>query len=240
MSLSLAQRAEAFATAYSKWPASHLRLVTEQRRDVLYGVWVIGNDYRNRAGLYGSYPPGYLERVNALFADTWRALRRVGCAAATTSARVPIPEGPRAGEQGAAASWLVAGRMHGDAVQEGRAPGRRVRLYKPIGTERISKDGYLERKVNDDLPLQRRWRAVHLMVWEAAHGPVPKGHAIVFINGDKADIRLDNLQLHHAPRADGAEHRAQPAEAARQTVQLLGALNRQIRRRTSNAEQQDR
>lgn len=62
-------RREAFMRAYAKWPASWPWPVREQGRDVLYGVWVLGNDYRNRTRYYGAYPPGYLERVEALFGD---------------------------------------------------------------------------------------------------------------------------------------------------------------------------
>lgn len=40
----------------------------------------------------------------------------------------------------------------------GNRSGRAAQNYQPIGTERISKDGYLERKINDDMPLQRRDR----------------------------------------------------------------------------------
>lgn len=79
--------------------------------------------------------------------------------------------------------------------QPGNRTGRANNLYKPIGTERLSRDGYLERKVHDDLPLQSRWRAVHLLIWEAAHGPLPPGHAVVFRDGDKRHISLDNLEL---------------------------------------------
>lgn len=35
--------------------------------------------------------------------------------------------------------------------KKGERRGVAVKLWKPIGTERISKDGYLERKVNNDL-----------------------------------------------------------------------------------------
>jgi hypothetical protein len=123
------------------------------------------------------------------------------------------------------------GRMKAHQFKPGVRQGVAVRLYKPIGAERVSKDGYRERKVNDDLPLQARWRAVHLLVWEAAHGPVPAGHAIVFVNGDKADIRLDNLAC--IPRADlmrrNSLHRLPPSLV--QTIRLLGAVKRQIRRR---------
>jgi hypothetical protein len=132
------------------------------------------------------------------------------------------------------------GRMKETQFKKGERRGVAVRLYRPIGTERISKDGYLERKVNDDLPLQRWWRAVHLLVWEAAHGRVPKGHAIVFRNGDKRDIRLDNLQCisRRELMARNTVHNL-PKPLA-ETIQLLGALNRQIRRRTRVHEEQDR
>jgi hypothetical protein len=77
----------------------------------------------------------------------------------------------------------------------GHRGGRALEKYQPIGTERISKDGYLERKINDDMPFQRRWRAVHLLVWEAANGPLPAGHAIAFKDGNKQNIDLANLEL---------------------------------------------
>lgn len=73
--MNLTERLEAFKGAYRKWPASwpwvatESWLTTEQDRDVLYGIWVIGNDYRNKSALYGAYPAGYLERVLALFPD---------------------------------------------------------------------------------------------------------------------------------------------------------------------------
>jgi len=126
--------------------------------------------------------------------------------------------------------WSV-GRMRETQFKKGVRQGVAVRLYKPIGTERISKDGYLERKVNDNLPLQARWRSVHLLVWEAANGPLPKGHAIAFKNGDKRDIRLDNLEC--ITRAQlmlrNTIHNL-PTPLA-QTIQVLGALRRKINRK---------
>lgn len=133
------------------------------------------------------------------------------------------------------------GRMRETQFKAGVRQGVATKLWKPIGTERVSKDGYLERKVNDGLPLQARWRAVHLVLWEEVHGPLAKGHAIVFRNGDKADIRLDNLECiaRRALMLRNSVHNL-PKPLA-DTVQLLGALNRQIRRRTQHADaQQDR
>ena len=73
---------------------------------------------------------------------------------------------------------------------------------------------------------------MHLIVWEAANGPLPEGHAVAFVNGDKSDIRFENLVL--VSRADlmrrNTLHRL-PKELAH-AYQLIGAVNRKINRRT--------
>lgn len=147
------------------------------------------------------------------------------------------PKGHVPANKGLRRPGWAPGRMAETQFRKGERRGVAVRLYKPIGTERVSKDGYLERKVNDDLPLQRRWRAVHLLTWEAAHGPLPRGYAVSFRNGNKTDIRLDNLAL--VSRVDLMRRNSMhnlPAPLP-QTLQLLGALRRQIRRRTRAQEQ---
>jgi hypothetical protein len=65
--LTLRDRADAYRAAFPARPP--LQVVKEQGGDVLYGTWLCGNDYRNRSTFYGSYPPGYLDRVLALFPD---------------------------------------------------------------------------------------------------------------------------------------------------------------------------
>jgi len=69
--VTLRDRADAYNTAYAKYPASHLRIVTERGGDCLYGIWLIGNDYRAKSDLYGAYPPSYLTRVQSLFPDAY-------------------------------------------------------------------------------------------------------------------------------------------------------------------------
>jgi len=74
--------------------------------------------------------------------------------------------------------------------------GARPQTWVPVGTERVRDGGYLYRKISDDqVPARRNWRAVHIMVWEGHHGPVPRGHAVAFRNGNRADIRIENLDL---------------------------------------------
>lgn len=82
---------------------------------------------------------------------------------------------------------------------KGERRGVAVKLYKPIGTERVSKDGYRERKIHDGMPLQSRWRAVHLVEWEAVNGPVPKGYALKCMDGNRANANASNWEA--VPRA---------------------------------------
>lgn len=63
--------------------------------------------------------------------------------------------------------------------------------YKPIGTERISAYGYLEVKIADP----KTWRAKHVLAWESKNGPVPKGHVVVFGDGDRMNLSPENLVL---------------------------------------------
>jgi hypothetical protein len=151
----------------------------------------------------------------------------VGAATRFKKGQVPANKGLRRPGWG-------PGRMKETQFRKGERSGVAARVYKPIGAERISKDGYLERKVNDDLPFQARWRAVHLIDWEDANGPVPKGFAVCFANGDKKDRRLENLTL--ISRADlcrrNSIHNMPPEIKA--AIHVLGQLKRRIR------EKQDR
>lgn len=63
--------------------------------------------------------------------------------------------------------------------------------YRPVGSERVNVDGYIEIKVKDP----RTWKLKHAVVWENAHGPVPKGHAVTFADGNRLNVSLDNLLL---------------------------------------------
>ena len=85
---------------------------------------------------------------------------------------------------GSAATTFKKGSMNGAA---------RAR-YKPIGTERISKDGYLERKIHDGQPIQSRWRAVHVIRWEQQNGPVPDGHCLKCLDGDRTNTDPSNWE----------------------------------------------
>lgn len=60
---------------------------------------------------------------------------------------------------------------------------------KEIGYERISVDGYVEVKTEKGFVLK------HRMLWEKYYGTIPKRHVIRFKNGNKQDVRIENLEL---------------------------------------------
>jgi hypothetical protein len=69
--------------------------------------------------------------------------------------------------------------------------GHRPQNYRPVGSERINVDGYVEVKIADP----NKWRLKHQVVWEEANGPVSKGHCLIFLDGNKLNLSIDNLQL---------------------------------------------
>lgn len=79
------------------------------------------------------------------------------------------------------------GRSSETQFKPGVRQGVAARLYKPVGFERVTRDGYVERKIHDGMPLQSRWRAVHLIRWEELHGRLADGHALKCLDGNKAN-----------------------------------------------------
>lgn len=67
--MTLQDRIDAFKTAFPKNAAAWPWLVEEKGQQVLYARWLGGQNYRAKSTFYGAYPPGYLERVHALFPD---------------------------------------------------------------------------------------------------------------------------------------------------------------------------
>lgn len=136
--------------------------------------------------------------------------------------------------------YKAGGRSVETQFKRGACYGRAAQIVAPMGAYRINQDGILEQKFGDTPGLQTmRWRPVHRMVWEAANGPTPAGHVIVFKPGrrttEAASIVLDALEL--VSRADlmhrNSVHTKYPPELAR-VVQLRGAIQRQINKRASN------
>jgi hypothetical protein len=139
--------------------------------------------------------------------------------------------------------WQAGGRSTETQFKKGRKP-EESRNYVPIGSHRTSKDGYLERKVSDDPGVYpaRRWVAVHRLVWEAANGPIPTGHIVVFKPGtattNPEQITLDKLDcITRGENMRRNSFRTRNPELAG-LYQLKGAINRQLNRIKREANEQ--
>ena len=132
--------------------------------------------------------------------------------------------------------YVAGGRSAETRFKKGEMSGAAQRNYVPIGTLRISKDGYLERKMTDDQSLYpaRRWTFVHRIVWEQSNGPIPAGHMVVFRKGQFTnDVELLTAdRLDCISRAENAHRNSiwrNDPELAK-LFQLKGAITRQVNR----------
>ena len=113
-------------------------------------------------------------------------------------------------------------------------PGQKPHTWKPVGTLRIS-GGQLERKTSEAKGSNdKRWTPVARLVWEAANGPTPAGHLVVFKPEMKTtvleEITIDRLEC--ISRQENARRNVpwnkNPEVAA--LMHLRGQINRQLNR----------
>lgn len=81
--------------------------------------------------------------------------------------------------------------------KKGNTPANAV----PIGTEKWKSnhknrndEGFLYVKVQDKKG-RFNWKQKHRLLWEQAYGPIPKGYKVIFLDGDRHHIELNNLAL---------------------------------------------
>ena len=67
--------------------------------------------------------------------------------------------------------------------------GNRPSDWRPVGSERLNKDGYIEVKVAEP----NKWDLKHRVVWRQHNGPIPRGHVIIFRDQNKYNLDPANL-----------------------------------------------
>lgn len=67
--------------------------------------------------------------------------------------------------------------------------GQKVHNHRPVGSERITKDGYIQVKIAEPSD----WQLKHIFVWESHNGKVPKNHCIRMVDGNRTNVSIDNL-----------------------------------------------
>ena len=69
--------------------------------------------------------------------------------------------------------------------------GHEPNNHLPVGSEVMRTDGYLQVKIAEP----NIWKLKHILVWEKANGPVPKGSVVLFLDGNHENTSLENLML---------------------------------------------
>lgn len=148
----------------------------------------------------------------------------IGARTCFKKGQVPPNKGPRRPGYG-------PGRMKETQFKKGQAGHN----WRPVGSQRLV-DGYLYTKISDQrcVPWTRNWRPTHVLLWGKHRGRIRRGSALAFSNGDRMDIRLDNLEL--ISRTElmrrNTIHNLPPE--IKGAITVLGQLKRRIR------EKQDR
>ena len=125
--------------------------------------------------------------------------------------------------------WTAGGR----SAETQFKSGQRGNKWLPVGSERVSKDGIRERKISDDWSGAKNWRAMHALLWQEINGLIPRDHIVVFSDGNRENLRIENLEL--ITRAENMRRNSVhnlPKELAT-LCQLKGAVQRQLNKRAN-------
>lgn len=63
--------------------------------------------------------------------------------------------------------------------------------HRPVGSERVTIDGFIEIKVAEP----NKWEIKSRYIYEKKYGKIPKGYKIIYLDGDKHNLELSNLKL---------------------------------------------
>lgn len=94
------------------------------------------------------------------------------------------------------------GGNHPNARRTQFRKGQEPHNTRYLGHERVSKDGYVEISVDQPNPhtgYRRRYVLKHKWLWEQVNGPVPAGHVLKCLDGDK--LNTDPSNWEPIPRA---------------------------------------
>lgn len=102
--------------------------------------------------------------------------------------------------------------------------------HKPVGYERITRDGYIEVKTAEPNVFELK----HRLVWTEHKGEIPPGYNIQFRDGNKRNVCIENLYMISRSQQLKTENSmyARYPEDVQYLIKLKGALNRQINKAT--------
>lgn len=74
--------------------------------------------------------------------------------------------------------------------------GNKPANFRPVGSERIDRDGYTLIKINNEGSMWERWTSKHKYLWEKYNGrKVPPGYVVIFADQNNRNFEKENLIL---------------------------------------------
>lgn len=113
-------------------------------------------------------------------------------------------------------------RTLGTRFQRGDEPSN----HKAVGTERVTKDGYLEVKTEEGI---NKWKLKHRIVWIEYNGEIPQGFNVQFKDKDRQNCNIDNLYIISRNRQMAQNTIIRYPREIRRIIKLTSKLNKKIK-----------
>jgi len=116
--------------------------------------------------------------------------------------------------------------------------GHRPQNYRPVGSERINVDGYIEIKVKDP----NKWDLKHRVIWEEHNGEIPQGNLVIFRDNNPLNCNIDNLLLISKSEnmkmnnIGACEYKELEKEVLLNTIRLKNTIKSKLSKKRSNDE----
>lgn len=126
--------------------------------------------------------------------------------------------------------------MSGAQIEKTKATqfkkGHIPKNHKPVGYERVNRDGYIEVKTAEPNVFEQK----HRLIWIEHNGEIPPGYNIQFKDGNRQNVCIENLYIISRSEQMKKENSmyARYPEDVQYLIKLKGALSRQINKATKN------
>ena len=110
--------------------------------------------------------------------------------------------------------------------------------YRPVGSERVNVDGYIEIKIADP----SKWEMKNRVIWEEHNGEIPQGKLVIFRDNNPLNCNIDNLLLiskgeNMKMNSIGAcAYKGLEKEVLLNTIRLKNAIKNRLSKKKSNNE----
>lgn len=166
------------------------KYTNEQR--LFFLEYTPGHSHKEIADEFNSRWPDYSITVGMVKSNITRWNLNTGRTGQYEKGNVPVNKGKK-----------VSAEVYEKCAATMFKPGTRPPNWKPVGSTRVTKDGYVEIKVREG---NHKWELRSRYVYEKAYGKIPKGYKVFHLDQDSTNDDLDNLMLVSSAELNAINH----------------------------------